>query len=34
MTVKMLLKPLDLPAMLQDVLEKPLARITGKLFLH
>ena len=34
MTVKMLLKPLDLPTMLQNALEKPLARITGKLFLH
>ena len=34
MTVKMLLKPLDLPARLQGVLEKPLARISGKLFLH
>ncbi len=34
MTVKMLLKPLDLPARLQSVLEKPLAKITRKLFLH
>jgi hypothetical protein len=34
MTVKMLLKPLDLPARLQNALEKPLARITEKLFLH
>ena len=34
MTVKMLLKPLDLPARLQSALEKPLARITEKLFLH
>ncbi|OOG65587.1 ferritin [Rhodanobacter sp. B04] len=34
MTVKMLLKPLDLPTPLQNALEKPLARITGKLFLH
>ena len=34
MTVKMLLKPLDLPAGLQNALEKPLARITEKLFLR
>ena len=34
MTVKMLLKPLDLPPRLQSALEKPLARITEKLFLH
>lgn len=34
MTVKMLLKPLDLPARLQNALEKPLARITEKLFLR
>lgn len=34
MTVKMLLKPLDLPARLQGALEKPLAKITEKLFLH
>ncbi|RCS29645.1 ferritin-like domain-containing protein [Rhodanobacter denitrificans] len=34
MTVKMLLKPLDLPARLQSALEKPLAKITEKLFLH
>ncbi|WP_426701928.1 ferritin-like domain-containing protein [Rhodanobacter sp. Col0626] len=34
MTVKMLLKPLDLPARLQSLLEKPLAKITEKLFLH
>jgi hypothetical protein len=34
MTVKMLLKPLDLPARLQDMVEKPLAKITEKLFLH
>ena len=34
MTVKMLLKPLDLPAKLQNSLEKPLAKITEKLFLH
>lgn len=34
MTVKMLLKPLDLPSPLQNMLEKPLARISGKLFLH
>ena len=34
MTVKMLLKPLDLPAGLQAALERPLARITAKLFLH
>ena len=34
MTVKMLLKPLDLPARLQSALEKPLARITEKLFLR
>ncbi|MEO8998164.1 MAG: ferritin-like domain-containing protein [Rhodanobacter sp.] len=34
MTMKMLLKPLDLPARLQSALEKPLARITEKLFLH
>ncbi|HEY8683000.1 MAG TPA: ferritin-like domain-containing protein [Rhodanobacter sp.] len=33
MTVKMLLKPLDMPARLQGALEKPLARITEKLFL-
>ena len=34
MTVKMLLKPLDLPPRLQDLLEKPLARVSEKLFLH
>ncbi len=34
MTVKMLLKPLDLPPRLQNALEKPLAKITEKLFLH
>lgn len=34
MTVKMLLKPLDLPPRLQAALEKPLAKITEKLFLH
>ena len=34
MTVKMLLKPLDLPPRLQGTLEKPLAKITEKLFLH
>lgn len=34
MTVKMLLKPLSLPAGLQNSLEKPLAKITEKLFLH
>ena len=34
MTVKMLLKPLDLPARLQNSLEKPLARITERLFLQ
>ena len=34
MTVKMLLKPLDLPARLQNSLEKPLAKIAEKLFLH
>ncbi len=34
MTVKMLLKPLDLPTRLQNSLEKPLAKITEKLFLH
>lgn len=34
MTVRMLLKPLDLPARLQSALEKPLAKITEKLFLH
>lgn len=34
MTVKMLLKPLDLPPRLQGALEKPLAKITEKLFLH
>jgi ferritin len=34
MTVKMLLKPLDLPPRLQSALEKPLAKITEKLFLH
>jgi len=34
MTAKMLLKPFDLPARLQSALEKPLARITGKLVLR
>ena len=34
MTVKMLLKPLDLPAKLQSTLEKPLAKITARLFLR
>ena len=34
MTVKMLLKPLALPPRLQQSLEKPLARISEKLFLH
>jgi hypothetical protein len=34
MTVKMLLKPLDLPAGLQKAMARPLARITEKLFLH
>ncbi len=34
MTVKMLLKPLDLPARLQSAMEKPLARITENLFLR
>jgi hypothetical protein len=34
MTVKMLLKPLDLPARLQNSLQKPLARIAERLFLH
>jgi len=34
MTVKMLLKPLDLPPRLQGALEKPLAKITEKLLLH
>ena len=34
MTVKMLLKPLDLPARLQSAIEKPLARLTGNLFLR
>lgn len=34
MTVKMLLKPLDLPARWQDMLERPLAKIAQKLFLH
>jgi hypothetical protein len=34
MTVKMLLKPLDLPARLQNAMEKPLAKIAEKLFLH
>ncbi|WP_109724030.1 ferritin-like domain-containing protein [Fulvimonas soli] len=34
MTVKMLLKPLDLPPRLQDALEKPLAKLAAKLFLH
>lgn len=34
MTVKMLLKPLDLPPRLQSALEKPLAKITERLFLH
>lgn len=33
MTVKMLLKPLDLPSRLLRVLETPLARVTEKLFL-
>lgn len=34
MTVKMLLKPLDLPPGLQKALARPLARITKRLFLH
>lgn len=34
MTVKMLLKPLELPARLQNALEKPLAKITERLFLN
>jgi len=34
MTVKMLLKPLDFPARLQTALEKPLAKLAEKLFLH
>lgn len=34
MTVKMLLKPLDLPARLQNTLARPLAYITEHLFLH
>jgi len=34
MTVKMLLKPLDLPPRLLRVLETPLARVTEKLFLQ
>jgi len=32
--VKMLLRPLDLPARLNTMLEWPLTRITEKLFLH
>nr|WP_233171954.1 ferritin-like domain-containing protein [Dyella sp. ASV21] len=34
MTVKMLLKPLDLPPRVQSAVEKPLARIAEKLFLN
>ncbi len=34
MTVKMLLKPLDLPAKWQNALEKPLAKIAERLFLR
>lgn len=34
MTVKMLLKPLDLPPRLQSAMEKPLARISENLFLR
>jgi ferritin len=34
MTVKMLLRPLDLPAKINTMLEWPLTRITEKLFLH
>jgi hypothetical protein len=34
MTVKMLLKPLDLPPRLLQTLEKPLARISQALFLQ
>jgi hypothetical protein len=34
MTVKMLLKPLDLPPRMQKAMARPLARITEKLFLH
>jgi hypothetical protein len=34
MTVKMLLKPLSLPPRLQQSLEKPLARISERLFLN
>jgi hypothetical protein len=34
MTVKMLLKPLDFPMRVQNALEKPLAKLAEKLFLH
>ena len=34
MTVKMLLKPLDFPARLQNVMQRPLARIAERLFLQ
>ena len=34
MTVKMLLRPLDLPPLVQNMVEKPLAKIAEKLFLH
>ncbi|BBD81142.1 ferritin-like domain-containing protein [Aerosticca soli] len=34
MTVKMLLKPIELPPRMQDALEKPLASLAAKLFLH
>ena len=34
MTVKMLLKPLELPPRLQTLLEKPLAKLAQRLFLH
>lgn len=34
MTVKTLLKPTEVPARLQNTLERPLAFITGPLFLH
>jgi hypothetical protein len=34
MTVKMLLKPLELPARLQDTLQRPLAYLAEHLFLH
>ncbi|MFC5743105.1 ferritin-like domain-containing protein [Dyella tabacisoli] len=34
MTVKMLLKPLDLPPRMQNLVEKPIAKIAEKLLLH